>query len=168
MLKDVDDAHLQKALSIAQLQPVINKLPHGLDTVIGEKGGRLSGGERQRIGIARAICANTEILILDEATSALDSKTEIQVQEALERELKDKTLIIIAHRLMTLNQVDRIIVFDKGKIIEQDAFAKLLGDRKSKFYELYKIQQPPKIISRQSAIDLNKTIQIYPAPPSSH
>lgn len=168
MLKNTTEDRLNQAIRIAQLQPVIDKLPQGLDSVIGEKGSRLSGGERQRIGIARAICANTEIVILDEATSALDSKTEIQVQEALERELRDKTLIIIAHRLMTLNQVDRIIVFDKGKIIEQDAFSKLLNNTQSKFHELYKIQQPKRPVLPHKKIDLDNTIQVYPSPKLTH
>ena len=162
MMKNIPDDQLQRAIKIACLQPVIDKMPKGLDTKIGERGGRLSGGEKQRIGIARAICANTEILVLDEATSALDSKTEILVQQALERELEDKTLIIIAHRLMTLTKVDRIIVFDKGKIIEQDAFNRLLSNANSAFYQLYKLQQPQPIIPFKR-LDLSKTKQLYPA-----
>ncbi len=146
MLKEIDEPKMERAIRIASLQSVIDKLPQGLETKIGERGGRLSGGERQRVGIARAIYADTEILVLDEATSALDSKTEIVVQEALERELGDKTLIIIAHRLMTLNRADRIIVFDRGRVIEQDGFSKLLNNTKSKFYEMYKIQQPKRLI----------------------
>lgn len=163
MLKEIDPEKLAAAISVAQLQPVIDKLPKGLDSRIGERGGRLSGGEKQRIGIARAICADTEIIVLDEATSALDSKTEILVQQGLERELQGKTLVIIAHRLMTLNQVDRVIVFSKGRIIEQDAFSKLLSNSQSAFAQLYKLQQPRRSIVKPSTIDTSNSIQLYPA-----
>ncbi len=163
MMKKVDQVKLDKAIRVACLQPVIDKLPGGLDTNVGAKGGRLSGGEKQRIGIARAVYADTEIMVFDEATSALDSKTEIMVQDALEKELKGKTLIIIAHRFMTLNQVDRIIVFDKGRVIEQDGFAKLLGNTSSAFYELYKIQQPKKLVLPSNRhVDIHNSVQIYP------
>jgi ABC-type multidrug transport system fused ATPase/permease subunit len=164
MMKEVPPERLQKAIDIACLQPVIDKLPKGLETKVGERGGRLSGGERQRVGIARAICADTEILVLDEATSALDAKTELLVQEAMERELADKTLIMIAHRLMTLNQVDRIVVFDKGRIIEQDAFAALLSNTDSIFHQLYKMQQPKSRVVTSSRIEMKNLTQIYPSP----
>ena len=162
MMKDVEESLLQKAIEISCLQPIIDKLPQGLDTKVGEKGGRLSGGERQRIGIARAICADTEILVLDEATSALDSKTEIAVQQALETMLPGKTLIIIAHRLMTLNQVDKIVVFDKGRVVEQDAFNRLLTNPESLFAQMWKLQQV-KTIAGTRRIDLSKAKQIYPS-----
>ena len=140
LLKDIQIETVQRALEIAQLGSVIAKLPKGLDTKLGEKGYKLSGGEKQRVGIARAICSGAEVLILDEATSALDSQTEQLIQESLEQNLQDKTLIIIAHRLSTLKDVDRIIVFENGKILEEGKFEELLLNNESKFSELWKFQ----------------------------
>ncbi len=140
MLKDLDKKLFKKAIDVAQLEPVIKKLPKGINTLLGEKGYKLSGGERQRIGIARAIYKNSDVLILDEATSALDSKTELKIQKGIES-LKNKTILIIAHRLSTLKNVDQIIVFDKGKIIEQGNFKELIKDKKSKFYNLWNMQK---------------------------
>lgn len=144
LLRKIDEELLQKAISIAQLEHVINKLPQGLDTQIGEKGHRLSGGERQRIGIARAICKDPEILILDESTSSLDTKTETLVQEALEKELTNKTVITIAHRISTLRKTDRVLVFEKGKIVEQGRYDELLGNDSSVLSKVYKTQQKQK------------------------
>jgi len=117
---------------------VIKKLPKGILTLLGEKGYKISGGERQRIGIARAIYKNSDILILDEATSHLDSKTENNIQKQLERELTKKTILIIAHRFSTLKNVDKILVMNKGKIIEKGNFNELIK-KKGLFFELYKI-----------------------------
>lgn len=141
LLKDIDEATLMQAIQIAQLAPVIQKLPNGLQTLIGEKGYRLSGGERQRVGIARAICKRPDILVLDEATSALDSKTEQLIQTGLETELQNTTLIMIAHRISTLKQVDRICVFEKGTIVEEGAYEALIQDRTSHFFEIYQTSQ---------------------------
>ncbi|MBS3074621.1 ATP-binding cassette domain-containing protein, partial [Candidatus Pacearchaeota archaeon] len=135
--------HLSWAAKVANLKPVIKNLPKGLKTIIGEKGYKLSGGERQRVGIARAVYRNSDILILDEATSHLDSKTEKIIQENLERELHGKTMIIIAHRLSTLKNVDRIIVMDEGKIVEEGKFDELIKKR-GLFSQIYKIQQHQK------------------------
>ena len=134
---------LEKAVSVAQLKPVIDKLPDKLNTLIGEKGYQLSGGERQRIGIARAIFKDAPILIFDEATSALDSKTEGLIQQEINKRLKNKTLILIAHRLSTLRDVDIIVVLEKGKIIESGNFEELFN-KKGKFYQLYKTQNKKK------------------------
>jgi len=122
-----------KAASICQLEELIAKLPNGVNTLIGEKGYRLSGGERQRIGIARAIYKDPEILVLDEATSSLDNKTEWAIQRAIETKLAEKTIITIAHRTSTLKNMDRIIVFENGNIVEEGTFAGLSGDSSSKF-----------------------------------
>ncbi len=141
LLREMDPKLLEKALTIAQLDDVIAKLPEGLDTLVGEKGYHLSGGECQRVGIARAICKDAPIMIFDEATSSLDSKTESLIQEALETQLTEKTLVIIAHRVSTLQKTERIYVFDAGEIVEQGTFVELSENRTSKFFELYNIQK---------------------------
>lgn len=140
MLKEVNSKTLQEAIKIAQLEELIDKLPEGLNTIIGEKGYKLSGGERQRVGIARAICKNSNILILDEATSALDSKTELKIQEGI-NSLENKTILIIAHRLSTLKNVDKILVFDKGKLVEKGNFKELINDSNSKFHKIWNMQK---------------------------
>ncbi len=130
---------IQKAIQIAELQPVIKRLSNGVDTLIGEKGYQMSGGERQRLGIARALCKKSSIIIFDESTSALDSKTESKIQKSFDTKLKNKTTITIAHRLSTLKNSDIIFVFKHGKIIESDNFRMLLK-KKKEFYKMYKIQ----------------------------
>ncbi len=141
LLRNVDAKLLSNAIRIAQLEGVIRKLPNGLETMIGEKGHRLSGGERQRIGIARAICKDPDIFIFDESTSSLDSKTESLVQDALETELIGKTVLIIAHRITTLRNTDRVLVFEKGKIVEEGTYKNLLEDETSKFNEVSRLQK---------------------------
>ncbi|MEK7122394.1 MAG: ABC transporter ATP-binding protein, partial [Patescibacteria group bacterium] len=125
LMKDISSEKLAQALAIADLEDVVAQLPDGLETLVGEKGYHLSGGERQRLGIARAVCRDADILIFDEATSSLDSKTEKHIQHALETHLSEKTLIVIAHRVSTLQNVDRIYVFDKGAIVEDGTFDEL-------------------------------------------
>jgi ABC-type multidrug transport system fused ATPase/permease subunit len=137
LLRKVSSHIFTKAIQIAQLEGLISTLPNGVETLIGEKGYRLSGGERQRIGIARAICKDPEIFVFDEATSALDSRTESLIHDALEFELKQKTMIIIAHRISTLKHVDKICVFEKGRIVEEGKYEELLKSKKSRFYEVY-------------------------------
>lgn len=107
---------------------VVKHLPHGIKTRVGERGTKLSGGEKQRIAIARAILADAPILILDEATSSLDSVTEGAIQDALKNLMANKTTIVIAHRLSTLAHMDRILVFDKGKIVEEGTHDSLLKE----------------------------------------
>ncbi|NLZ46229.1 MAG: ATP-binding cassette domain-containing protein, partial [Clostridiales bacterium] len=115
-----------KAAKIANAHDFIVKLPDGYNTRVGNKGYQLSGGERQRIAIARAIIHNPKIIILDEATASLDSQTEKQIQEALERLTKGRTTIAIAHRLSTLSSADRLMVLDKGKLVEYDSHNNLM------------------------------------------
>ncbi len=103
----------------ANADDFIQRLPKGYDTLVGERGVKLSGGERQRVAIARAILSDAPILIFDEATSSLDNETERDVQAALESATQDKTTIVIAHRLSTIRDADRILVFDRGRIVEQ-------------------------------------------------
>jgi ATP-binding cassette subfamily B protein len=110
----------------ARIHDFIMTLPRGYDTMVGEKGLRLSGGQRQRIGIARAILKNAPILILDEATSALDVVTETEILEILEKEFQGKTVIVIAHRLSTIRNLDRILVFENGKVIQDGTHQELL------------------------------------------
>ena len=122
----VDDHKLLDSITAANAIDFINDLEDGLDTVIGERGVKLSGGQKQRVAIARALFKNPKLLILDEATSALDSESERLVQEALETLMEDRTVLVIAHRLSTVTNADKIIVLDNGKIIEQGTHKDLI------------------------------------------
>lgn len=126
-LKGVSDKAVEKAAKIANAHEFIVQMENGYQTSIGDRGSKLSGGQRQRITIARAILRNPPILILDEATSALDSASERLVQEALFRVMKDRTSIIIAHRLSTIQHVDKIVVMQEGRIVEQGTHQELLS-----------------------------------------
>ena len=126
MLDQRDEERLQAAIKAAHVDEFLNDLPNGLETIVGEHGLRLSGGQRQRIAIARAIYKDAPILILDEATSALDNKSERFVQEALETLMQGRASLVIAHRLSTIESADRILVLERGKIVEQGSHKKLL------------------------------------------
>lgn len=117
--EQIDEQAVLQAMEKAQLTDFINSLPLGLDTIVGDRGVRLSGGQRQRIGIARALYHDPEILVLDEATSALDNETEAAVMEAIENLHGMKTMIIIAHRLTTIRNVDRIYEVTEGRVAEK-------------------------------------------------
>lgn len=142
MMRNLDLDLLNQAVEISQLGEVINKLPNGLDSLIGEKGYMLSGGERQRLGIARAIYKNAPIIILDEATSSLDSETEGRVMEKLLGEYgREKTFLIIAHRLGTLRYTDSISVMENGKVVENGNYEKLMNDPDSFFHKMNQEQK---------------------------
>lgn len=123
---DASDADVRRAASQAHAIDFIDRLPQGLDTLVGERGVKLSGGQRQRIAIARAILKDAPILVLDEATSALDSESEKLIQSALQKLMKDRTSIVIAHRLSTIAKLDRIIVLDNGIVAEEGTHTQLL------------------------------------------
>ena len=138
-LPDAKLQEIKNASEAANALEFINELPDGFDTIIGEKGTRLSGGQRQRLSIARAILKNPDILILDEATSALDTESERKVQGAIDNLVKDRTVIVIAHRLSTITKADRIIVLDKGEIVESGTHEELLS-KNGNYSKLYNIQ----------------------------
>lgn len=122
---DASDEAIWEAARAANAEGFLRALPEGLDTFLGEDGARLSGGQRQRIAIARALLRDAPILLLDEATSALDAESERLVQDALDRLMKSRTTLVIAHRLATVRQADRIVVMDQGRIVEQGTHASL-------------------------------------------
>jgi ABC-type multidrug transport system fused ATPase/permease subunit len=117
--EDIDDEKVWRALKEAQLDEFVRGLPEGLDTGIGERGIRISGGQRQRIGIARALFEDPEVLVLDEATSALDNETEAAIMDSINRLHGRKTLIIIAHRLQTIEKCDMVYRIEKGKAFRE-------------------------------------------------
>ena len=113
----------------AHADEFIDSLPEGYETLVGERGVKLSGGQRQRIAIARAMLKDAPILVLDEATSALDSESEVLIQDALWKLMESKTALVIAHRLSTIQKMDRIIVLDKGSIVEQGTHTELINQK---------------------------------------
>lgn len=137
--KDATRKEILEAASAAHALEFIERMPQGLDTLVGENGSRLSGGQRQRIAIARAILKDAPILLLDEATSALDSESERQVQAALEELMRGRTTLVIAHRLSTVEHADRIVVLSNGRIAEIGNHAELLS-RGSVYSNLYNLQ----------------------------
>lgn len=145
-------AEIEEAAKLANAHEFIAKMPHGYDTMVGDRGDTLSGGQRQRIGIARAIIRNNPILILDEPTAALDTESEQLVIEALERLMKGRTVITIAHRLSTIRDADNIIVLNDGIVAEQGTHEQLL-ERGGMYAELYRVQfeKDPLSQTRQAA-----------------
>lgn len=136
---NVDEATLDEIVKAANLTDLINSLPDGLDTMVGEHGGKLSGGQRQRISIARALIRNPKVIVLDEATSALDSISEKLIQEALNNLTKDRTTFIVAHRLSTIKDADKIAVIADGHCVEYGTYDELMN-LKGEFYQMKKIQ----------------------------
>ena len=130
---------IEAAARAARVTEFADQMPQGLDTVVGDRGALLSGGQRQRIAIARALLRNTPILILDEATSALDTGLERQIQEQLEALMRNRTTLVIAHRLSTVEKADRILVMDGGRIVEMGTHEELLA-REGQYAVLYRLQ----------------------------
>ncbi|HSZ53155.1 MAG TPA: ATP-binding cassette domain-containing protein, partial [Caulobacteraceae bacterium] len=124
---DASAADVEAAARAAQASDFVSALPHGFDTVVGEQAKTLSGGQRQRLAIARALLRRSPILLLDEATSALDAENERLVQQALREAMRGRTTLVIAHRLATVLEADRIIVMDEGRVVEEGAHAELLA-----------------------------------------
>ena len=136
---DATEAAVHEASKAAHAHDFIMGLPDGYRTVVGEKGINLSGGQRQRVAIARALLKNPRILLLDEATSSLDTESERLVQEALQHLMNGRTTFVVAHRLSTIQRADRILVFDKGKVVEEGTHTQLM-ERKGLYHYLYTIR----------------------------
>jgi subfamily B ATP-binding cassette protein MsbA len=136
---DATEAELEGAAQKANAHEFIMSMEKGYDTVVGEKGAKLSGGERQRIAIARAILKDPKILVLDEATSSLDNRSESLIQDALEALMASRTTFIVAHRLSTVHKADKIIVLDKGSIVEAGQHEDLI-ENKGLYHNLYTLK----------------------------
>jgi len=136
---DVTDEQLTQVLDAAHVSDFLTKLPRGLDTLVGPRGSALSGGQRQRVVIARALLRNTPVLLLDEATSALDAQSEKVVQSALDQLAGGRTTIVIAHRLSTIRNADKIVVMDRGGVVDQGSHDELLA-RGGIYADLYRLQ----------------------------
>lgn len=134
--KDYNDAELWAALQVAQLKTTIEELPEQLDTLVGRNGVRLSGGQRQRLAVARLVLSQPKVVILDEATSALDTKTEAKLHLALREFLKNRTTLIIAHRLSAVKQADRVFVFEDGQVIDEGVHEEMV-QREGVYKQLY-------------------------------
>lgn len=138
-LESVSQEQLEEVLHAANLWKVIQNLPEGLDTMIGEHGDKLSGGQRQRLSIAHALIRNPKVILLDEATSALDSVSERRIKEALANLSRGRTTFIVAHRLSTIRDADKIAVIEQGRCVEFGTFEELMA-QKGTFYEMQALQ----------------------------
>ena len=137
---DATDEELSMAIKSAHLEDMLEELPDGLETILGERGTTLSGGQRQRIAIARAMLRNAPIVILDEATSALDNESEAIVQKAMDNLVEDRTVFIIAHRLSTIKNADRIAVINEGELVELGTHDELMRIENGQYKTLYEMQ----------------------------
>ena len=137
--EDISDAQLDEVIKAANLEELIDSLPEGLETKVTEHGANLSGGQRQRVSIARAFVRDTKILILDEATSALDSVSEKKIQDSVDRLVKERTTLIVAHRLSTIRNADKIAVISDGDVIEYGSYDELM-EKRGEFYKLRSLQ----------------------------
>ena len=139
--RDATDEEVLAAARAANCDDFVSQLPQGYDTPIGENGARLSGGERQRISIARALLKDAPILLLDEATASLDVENETQVQQALSRLIADKTVLVIAHRMRTVENADKVVVLKEGRVVEQGTPAELRAREDGLFARMTRLQK---------------------------
>ena len=133
-------SEIERAAKLASAHDFIVSLPNGYDTLVGERGVKLSGGERQRVAIARAFLADAPVLILDEATSSLDSESEVLIQQAMERLMVGRTTLVVAHRLSTVRALDRLLVLDKGKVVEEGSHDALIQLENGLYRRLFERQ----------------------------
>src|SRR5690606_25959655 len=145
---DASHAEIVAAAKAARVHDLIESMPNGYATLVGERGAKLSGGERQRIGIARALLKNPPILVFDEATSALDTQNERAIQQEIERVAAERTTLIIAHRLSTIVNADQILVLDQGRIAERGSHAELLA-RGGMYAQLWRLQRQAQAIQQE-------------------
>jgi subfamily B ATP-binding cassette protein MsbA len=136
---EVDRKDIERVAEAAHALDFVRELPRGFETLIGDRGVLLSGGQRQRLAIARAMLKDAPILVLDEATSALDTEAERHIQAALEELMQHRTTLVIAHRLSTIEHADRIVVLDRGRIVEQGGHSDLLA-RGGYYAKLHRMQ----------------------------
>ncbi len=137
---DATEDEMMEALQRAQCMDIIERLPEGINTVLGSKGTYLSGGEQQRIAIARAMLKNADMVILDEASASLDVENETVIQEALSRLIRNKTVMVIAHRMRTVSGADKIVVLSDGTIAEEGSPRDLLARKDSAFHRMAQLQ----------------------------
>ena len=137
---DATDSEIFEAIKLAHLDEFLGALPEGIDTVVGERGASLSGGQRQRVAIARALIKNSPIVILDEATSALDNESEAIVQKALDNLMQNRTVFVIAHRLYTIHNANRIAVLNEGELVELGSHDELIRKEDGRYKHLYEMQ----------------------------
>jgi ATP-binding cassette, subfamily B, bacterial len=144
-------AEIEKAAQLANAHEFILRQPKGYHTLVGERGVKLSGGERQRVALARAFLADTPVLVLDEATSSLDSESEALIQQAIERLMAGRTAIVIAHRLSTVRVLDRILVFDRGSVVEEGTHEQLVRREGGCYKRLFERQALGLIVDDEEA-----------------
>jgi ATP-binding cassette subfamily B protein len=144
---------IEKAAQLANAHEFILRQPKGYHTLVGERGVKLSGGERQRVALARAFLANTPVLVLDEATSSLDSESEALIQEAMERLMAGRTSIVIAHRLSTVRMLDRILVFERGRVVEEGTHEELVRSEGGTYRRLFERQALGLMVDDETTFD---------------
>jgi ATP-binding cassette subfamily B protein len=136
----VDEKRFREILDAANVSEFVDRMPLGLDTRVGEGGSRLSGGQRQRLAIARALIRDPQVIVLDEPTSALDVMSEKLVQDAIEKLVKGRTTLIVAHRLSTVRNADRVVVMERGRIVESGRYAELVAKENGAFKRMKDLQ----------------------------